>query len=535
MRSCWASSATWVAAIGWLLGACGARSELLPGVVENAAGTAGTGGSPSVECVTSADCPAPPPEQCGRAQCVDGACLPLRGAVCDDGDPCTTDSCESGSCVFVSARVDADGDGVFATGNRADPRAALGCGKDCDDADPATYPGAPELCDARDNDCNGVADDGTSLTATDLPPQRVSAPDAARDGRGGLAFDGQLFGATLTTTLASGTTQGQFQQLSLRGKLLGAPQRIAHVNARTYAGPLVWTGERYLTAYQDARQAENYEIYFDLLNRSGERLIEDLRVTNADDYSLDPSVLWTGAEALLLWNDRRFEGNGDAAVLMGQRVSFDGKLIGANLRLTPAGVTADSTSAALTADGVGVAFTSPLVGQPTALKFMTASRSLAKPSIPIDIPFLDASAPVVTALDDEFVVTFNQKTNVVGPSIFGVVLSKHGSVLRLPQSMTAGATHARGNATFSYGDRFLMVWADDRSGSYQLWAQVFDKKLAPISPRIAVTTSMTNAIEPSLAAASDGGIGVLFTDENNGSTAVYFTRLDCQSRPLGLK
>ena len=31
---------------------------------------------------------------------------------------------------------------------------------DCDDLDNAIYPGAEEICDGKDNDCNGVVDDG---------------------------------------------------------------------------------------------------------------------------------------------------------------------------------------------------------------------------------------------------------------------------------------------------------------------------------------------------------------------------------------
>ena len=56
----------------------------------------------------------------------------------DDCDPATSDTLSP----------DADGDGV-----------TVGAG-DCNDAADTTYPGAPELCDGEDNDCDGVPDDG---------------------------------------------------------------------------------------------------------------------------------------------------------------------------------------------------------------------------------------------------------------------------------------------------------------------------------------------------------------------------------------
>jgi len=39
------------------------------------------------------------------------------------------------------------------------------CAGDCDDLDPSTHPGAPEVCDGRDNDCDGLRDEGLG-TAT---------------------------------------------------------------------------------------------------------------------------------------------------------------------------------------------------------------------------------------------------------------------------------------------------------------------------------------------------------------------------------
>lgn len=520
-RALVAMSGVYLAALG-----CGARTGLLPGAVVDGA----AGAPPEPECMTALDCPQPEPGQCGSAACNAGVCSLDVQQVCDDGDPCTDDACVSGTCAFTDGRIDADGDGAYATGNAADPKAALGCGQDCDDSNPDIRPSAIELCDGIDNDCNHVVDDGTALTPTNAKPTRVSPKDAQHAQATGLAFDGEHFGATMTSYF--GRSQGQFQQLDAVGNLVGDPQRIARVNAEAYGGPLAWSGERYLTAYEDARQDGNYEIYFDLLNRKGERLIEDLRVTNADGYSLRPSVLWTGAETLLVWDDRRFERQGgEASVVFGQRVSIEGQLIGANVRISPAGVRAENAAAALSDRGLGIAYLA-LDSQGTAtLEFMTTSRTLTEPSKPVDLDFQDPDGPVVTALSDEYVVTFHQYGgSVVGPAIYGAVLDQRGKVVRPPVSMTAGAAHARGNSTYSYGDRFVMVWADDRSGAYQIYAQTFDKKLSPIGGVLRLTNTKTLTLGPIVAPAADGGLGVLYSDQGKGDFQAFFTRLDCTAK-----
>lgn len=92
----------------------------------------------------------------GGKDCNDGNASINPGAeeACGDGIDNNCDGspicdCPGGDCTGV---VDNDSDdyGSIATG-----------GTDCDDTDPNTYPGAPELCDGKDNNCvNGIADEG---------------------------------------------------------------------------------------------------------------------------------------------------------------------------------------------------------------------------------------------------------------------------------------------------------------------------------------------------------------------------------------
>jgi hypothetical protein len=86
-----------------------------------------------------------------------GAMLPTggpEGCFLDEdcpGDACTTRACVAGRCVEVGI-LDRDFDGV----------SPPPCGEDCDDSNANLYPGALEICDGSDQDCDAVIDEEAS-------------------------------------------------------------------------------------------------------------------------------------------------------------------------------------------------------------------------------------------------------------------------------------------------------------------------------------------------------------------------------------
>jgi hypothetical protein len=95
-----------------------------------------------------------------------------------------------------------------------------------------------------------------------------------------------------------------FSRFSEDGNPIGSPLRVTYAAATSEAPSLVWTGSEYAISWVDARDG-NYEIYFSRVSAQGNEIGDDTRLTFDPDFSSDPSMVCTGSEFGVAWQDER--------------------------------------------------------------------------------------------------------------------------------------------------------------------------------------------------------------------------------------
>jgi len=519
---------------------CGGRSELeVPPPL-----------SPQPECDVDADCPGSDngcqPTICIDTETYDGQlpelpagipvpariCLVLESTSCDDNDPCTAEVCnaETGDCEYSAATLDLDGDGHAAPLPGAIPGELGSCGDDCNDASAAAYPGAVEICDGVDNDCNGVVDDGATFVPLQQEPLRVSG-DVAPSGPGGLAFNGESYLSVYT-----GTSTG-FDVYATRIDMFGnkiepAEQPVAPDTSDSAGGPLIWVGDRYGLAWQD-RRFGNYEMFFALLAPDGTKATPDIRLSDAPGFSINSSMAWSGSDFYVVWQDDR-AGLFD---VYAQRVNVYGEPIGDNVRLTPEGVYNDEApTVAVGANSLGLAYANGQAGL-QLIRFQAYDLESLQPTTEIVEVTGTGSEAVYPSLvwnEDRYLVTWYDRTASV-KAIHAATLSEDGVLIDGPTVISSpGVFRSRYPTALPLGDRALLIYADDRDQNtgYELYSRMITATLEPITEEQRLTTAAFDSIYPVAAFGPDGNVGVLFRDDRlDGEHHVWFTQLGCVSSP----
>lgn len=496
---------------GILLAACGSRTPLPIGD--------GTFESP---CSESEDCRSD--NLCESYQCLDGFCRLASKVTCDDTDACTVDTCvaETGQCSFAPSTSDEDGDGyrAIAIGKRLGDVGA--CGDDCDDTSASALPGGVEVCDGADNDCNGVIDDSAQFQNPSAPvlvsytAENESIPAGLAYANGGFA---------MTSVQRDDRWHGYFQTVAFDGSAVTAPKRITPENSDAMAGGLVWTGAVFGTAWEDRRD-ESYDIYFNRLDASGNKLGPDVRVTENGGFSVSPSLLWDGTSWILAYSD---QASGELFRVYMRRLSYEGAPLGEAVPIT--GTFTDARAPRLIRSDAGLLVLYVAVGE--GYRLQRLDDKLMPRGAASTLPLTDVDDVSVRWNRDRFLVAWSTKTETVGSDILAMTMSEAGDTIGAPRVIASGLSMARSTSWVALGDRAYLVWADDHDvrGLFELSGQMFDNELNGLGQRRQLTSLRAETFDPAAVIGGDG-IGVVFRSRALGNWQTFFLRLGCATAPL---
>ena len=148
-----------------------------------------------------------------------------------------------------------------------------------------------------------------------------------------------------------------FRLLDKNGVPAGPPKRITDAPNLSLSPSLVWTGTQYGLAWHDGRDAApdaapgtgGAEIYFARLDAAGDKIGNDVRVSNFLSQSFRPSLVWNGTEYAVTWNDDR-DGNHE---IYFARLDANGAPVGGEVRVTNAAGSSLFSDLAVVRSGTG--------------------------------------------------------------------------------------------------------------------------------------------------------------------------------------
>ncbi len=508
--------------------ACGGRTTLpLPEERDDAA--IDTAVPP--ECTRDDDCEGAG-DKCAPITCVRNKCVVEPTVACDDRDPCTDDACDpaTGACEFKARTLDLDGDGHKGPLPGKRPTEPDACGDDCDDKSPAAFPGNKEICDGVDNDCNGVVDDDMHY----VPPPRssgdgvvqISAAGFTPAGPAGLAWNGETYLAGYNGSV-NGKTRVFTAVLDPEGKK-SAESQITNVTADAFEGRVVWNGAQYGAAWSD-RRTGSWEVFFNRLSKSGEKLGPDVQVSGHETWSINIALQWTGQEFAIAWQDQR-DLDPDFGI-WGQRLDVAGKAIGPNVKLMEG--QGGSPEMGVGLGTIALVWTT-FDGKRNDVRVRILQRDLTPITAPMTLttPAVQGVFPVVVWNDDRYVIAFyDPSVTATKKAIYGTAIDESGRTIVPLKQLTDSTRFSRYPSLLPLGDRNLLVFADtkDSNGGYELYSKMLAKDLSTLGTERRITTATGDSIFPVASFGPQGNVGVLFRDDRLGALHVFFTNLVCQA------
>ncbi len=322
--------------------------------------------------------------------------------------------------------------------------------------------------DTRDDGYNNIYFRRISATGvpigTDVPITSASSDSVESS----LVWTGDEYGVSWADS-RDGNYEIYFTRISEMGIPIETDMRITNANGASYGPSLTWTGSEYGVSWQDYRDG-NYEIYFKRISDTGIPIGTDVRITNANGDSVANSLVWTGSDYGVSWGDDRHANSENYnSEIYFRRISAIGVPIGTDVRVTNDSNWSEMPSIVWTGSDYGVSWEDNRDGN-SEIYF----RRISAIGVPIgtDMRITNASgfsgAPSIVWTGSEYGVSWHYYRDG-NYEIYFKRISEAGIPIGTDIRITNASGDSGDPSLVWTGSEYGVSWGDYRDGNYEIY------------------------------------------------------------------
>ena len=372
---------------------------------------------------------------------------------------------------------------------------------------------------------SGISD-STTVSISSYPPcsylQKIGSDHRVTSDAGysqipSLVWTWSEFGVSWNDS-RDGNDEIYFARVSSAGDKIGSDFRVTNDASYSRYPSLSWTGSEFGVSWQDYRDG-NYEIYFARISSAGAKIGSDLRVTYNNKGSGLPSLSWTGSEFGVGWMDSR-DGNDE---IYFARVSSAGAKQGGDVRISYAPHESYFPSLVWTGSEFGVSWDD---ARDFSWEVYFARISSSGVKIGSDITVSSSPgnswAPSLDWTGSEFGVSWQGGD----ADIYFSRVSSSGTKLGSDLQVTLAVGSSIEPSLAWTGSEFGLSWQDLRDGNFEIYFARVSSAGAKIGSNLRVTSNASFSTNPFLSW-NGSEFGVSWSDWRDGNSEIYLARIGC--------
>ena len=396
--------------------------------------------------------------------------------------------------------------------------------EELDDGDGLSSPDMDEICDGRDNDDDGLVDDGCDGVC-DFPEtagtdRRVTS--AGVSGYPAMVWSGAEYGITWFDD-RDGNEEIYFARMNSSGEQIGSDLRLTIDNSDSVFPSIAWNGDGYGIAWGDERAGYG-DIYFARVDPDGNKIGSDIPLNTETLWAANPSLVWSGSGYGVTWR-----GKTDPFVweIFFARLDVAGNRVGPIVQVTHTSAS-EARGASLAWNGTeyGIAWIDrPFPSYKLYFTLLDRFGVEIGDDRVISDPGALINSPSLVSSETGWAVAWadNRDDN---PEIYFALIDADGNRSG-DETRVSDDPGGSGRPSLAWtGSEYAVAWEDDQDGTYEVFLARLDALGDEIGSELQLTDSENNRGNPSLVWNGDG-YALAWWDGRHGDSEIYFGRVAC--------